>query len=164
MRRLFTSVILLFVTAGVCGCATATVATVGAAAGIAVSAVSAGADVYRLGKLDTAEMARYHDALAAVHAAAADLSLRRHCPTTCDTCQCAKPDVARFTYLDEHEAEIAVVVERRTETLVHLRVDVGWFGSQPTARLMMERIRANLARSATTRPTTQPATLPHLSL
>jgi hypothetical protein len=43
-----------------------------------------------------------------------------------------------------------VDVQARTARLVRLRVDVGWFGSQQTARLLLARLRAHL-------PRTQPA-------
>jgi hypothetical protein len=44
----------------------------------------------------------------------------------------------------------AVKIEQRTQRLCRIRVDVGWFGSDPTAKLFMDRIRTHLPPGAGT--------------
>src|SRR5262245_11550122 len=69
VRLASAAVLALAVGSGMCGCTTAAVATAGTMVGLAASAVSTGADVYRMGKLDSADQARYDDWLDAVRAA-----------------------------------------------------------------------------------------------
>src|SRR5689334_1289023 len=58
------------------GCTTAAVVSAGTMVGIAASAVSTGADVYRLGKLDSADHVRFDERIAAVRASADELGLK----------------------------------------------------------------------------------------
>jgi hypothetical protein len=104
------------------GCATAAVATAGTLAGIAASAVSTGADVYRMGKLDSADEARFDDWIAAARAAAADLNLKVQ-----KWSDNGKGEW-RCTLADDRNATISIYVDRRTETLCRTRIDVGIFG------------------------------------
>lgn len=121
------------------GClATLPLETIGTLAGITASAVSTGGDVYKLGKLDTAEMCRLVDATEAVRNAADDLSLHLRRDTVRDD------GVAEFFLVDDHDQQIDVHVNPRTESLMLLRIDVGLFGSEVTARLILARIRAHL--------------------
>jgi len=120
---------------GAGGCATAAVASAGTMVGLAASAVSTGADAYRLGKLDSADEARYAEWVAAVHAAAAELHLKLEKESD------DGKGVYRCTLRDDRGSKIKLGVERRTETLCRTRIDVGWFGSEPTARLLLWRIR-----------------------
>jgi hypothetical protein len=129
------------------GCAIASLASLGNIAGMTATAVSTGSDVYHLGKLDTAMMARYGDTIAAVRDAAADLRLRVCCdhPEAGDDPPKA---VWKFEISDDVKDLIHVRIERRTELLSRCRVDVGWFGSEPTARLLMKRIRMHLPKTS----------------
>jgi hypothetical protein len=133
------------------GCATATIASAGAMAGLAATAVATGSDVYRMGKLDAAEMTSVAEWIAAARAAADELRLapkkqsgdqtrRWHC-----------------TLIDDRGSKIKITVERRTETMCRARIDVGLFGSEPTARLLLARIRFHLGLMDAAAP---PATLP----
>ena len=126
------------------GCTTAAVASAGTMVGLAASAASTGADVYRMGKLDAADEARYGEWKLAVRKAAADLHLRK--VRDYDDGQ----GEWRCTLLDERNAKIKVIVQRRTATIVRTRIDVGWFGSEPTARLILARVRVH--EDPTTRP------------
>jgi hypothetical protein len=125
---------------GAGGCAAVPVAAVGTLAGAGASAVSTGNDIVRLGKVETAEMASFDETVSAARQAGADLALR------------AKPDeqrdhgVLRLHFADDPGDGIKVDVQARTARLVRLRVDVGWFGSQQTARLLLARLRAHLPR------------------
>jgi hypothetical protein len=118
------------------GCATATVASAGAMAGLAASAVSTSADVYQMGKLSSADRARFDDWIADVRAAADDLHLK----VVKESLDNEKGEW-RCTLADDQKAKIKVFVQRRTETLCRTRIDVGLFGSEPTARLILARIR-----------------------
>jgi hypothetical protein len=120
------------------GCATATVASAGAMVGLAASAVSTGADVYRLGKLDAADEARFDDWITAVRAAADDLHLK-----VMKESRNNEKGEWRCTLADDRKAKIKVFVQRRTKTLCRTRIDVGWFGSEPTARLILARVRVH---------------------
>lgn len=129
---------------GTGGCATLTLATLGTIAGTAGSAISTGQEVYGLGKLDAAEMARLDQAVAASHQAADDLGLT------------FKPDpkahqkdasIIELPFVDDKGSRVMVRLERRAERLVRIRVDVGLFGSEVTAHLFLTRIRAHLPPS-----------------
>jgi hypothetical protein len=139
--------------AGGGGCTTAAVATAGTVAGIAASAVSTGADVYRMGKLDSADEARFDQWIAAAHAAAADLHL-----TIRKQADSGKGEW-RCTLADDRKSTIGIYVERRTETLLRTRIDVGVFGSEPTARLILTRMRVHAER-ANAKAGNAPATAP----
>ena len=139
-------------TAAVCagGCTTAAVVSAGTVAGIAASAVSTGAEVYRLGKLDSADEARFDEWIDAVRIAADDLHL-----------QIAKESNKRkgewrCTLVDERKSKIKVTVQRRTETLCRTRIDVGWFGSEPTARLLLAQVRLYIEPEEPDEPPYQP--------
>ena len=124
-------------TAALCagGCTTAAVVSAGTVAGIAASAVSTGAEVYTLGKLNSADEARFDEWIDAVRAAAGDLHLKIEKESA------KRKGEWRCTLVDERKAKIKVFVQRRTETLCRTRIDMGWFGSEPTARLLLARVR-----------------------
>ena len=121
------------------GCATVSVATAGTIAGIAASSISTGAEVYRLGKLDAVEMDTFEDATAAVRLAASDLELK----IVEDEKKKGK-DEWSFELSDDVKNTLSVRVQQRTDRLAAIRVDVGIFGSEPTAHLVLARIRTHL--------------------
>ena len=131
--------------AGSGGCATATVAAAGTAMGLAASAISTGGDIYRLGKLDAADEARYDRWIVACRAAAARLHYRVE----------KDLDKGKGHWIcimrDDRQTRVIVTVERRTETVCLTRVDVGLLGSEPTARLILASIRRQ-ANPASTQP------------
>jgi hypothetical protein len=120
-----------------CGCATAAVATAGTMAGIAASAISTGSDVYRLGKLDSADEVRYAQWITATRQATDDLGF------TIELENDNGKGNWRCTIADDRKSRIRIYIDRRTETLCRTRIDVGIFGSEPTARLLLARIRDN---------------------
>ena len=126
----------IVVAGGVGGCATATVAAAGSAVGLAASAISTGGDIYRLGKLDAADEARYHEWIAACRAA---VSKQLHYRVEKDW------DYGNGRWIctvrDARRTRVVITVERRTETVCLTRVDVGVLGSEPTARLILATIR-----------------------
>ena len=142
----------------VSGCAGAALVTLATVADITSGVVSTGADVYKMGKLNSADIARYEECLVAVREAARDMHLK----TVEDERHDGKHDIWDFTFRDELNSEIDVSVERRTAALVRIRIDVGLFGSEPTAKLFMARIRYHLPAEpvpATTQWATPPSTM-----
>ena len=134
-----------------CGeCALIPLATVGAVVNIAGTAASAGPAVWKAGKLDSAFMADSVAVEMAVRSAAAELCLR----TLHDSNKTKRGDIWDFQFVDDQKSNIEVVLERRTPMLCRCRVDVGFFGSEPTARLVMSRIELHLPK-----PAEPPATL-----
>jgi hypothetical protein len=121
-------------------CALIPLATVGAVVDIAGTAASAGPAVYKAGKLDTAFMADSVVVESAVRAALVDLCLR----TDRDSSKDKRGDIWIFQFEDDRKTKIEVILERRTRTLCSCRVDVGFFGSEPTARLVLSRIEQHL--------------------
>jgi hypothetical protein len=122
------------------GCALIGLPAIATALGIASSAASIGGSVYSQGKLDSSEMSTMPNWTASVYAAADDLHLKIKKPA--DPAPASQP-VATMTIVleDDLGSTISLTAERRTQTLLHSRVDVGVFGSEPTARLLLQRIR-----------------------
>jgi hypothetical protein len=126
------------------GCAILPLAALGTIFGIAGTAVSAGPEVYHMGKLDTAVMADDGACRRAVRMAAMDLRLRvvsDHGGTKCSPGW-------KFELEDEGKSKIEATVERRSPMLCLFRVDVGLFGSEPTARLILQVIQSHLPGAA----------------
>jgi hypothetical protein len=140
------STILLFACGG---CELIPIATLSAVFGIAGTAVSAGPEVFSAGKLDTSVMASEDDCRQAVRLAAGDLRLR----LARDQKASGSSRVWDFQLQDDRATKIEVTVDPRSANLCRCRVNVGLFGSEPTARLIMQRIEAHLPASA-------PATMP----
>jgi len=122
------------------GCALIPLATVGAVVDIAGTAASAGPAVFRAGKLDVAFMGDSAVVKEAVRHAAADLCLH----IVCDASQSKHGEIWRFQLEDDQQTKIEVTLDRRTPMLCLCRVNVGLFGSEPTARLVMSRIEHHL--------------------
>jgi hypothetical protein len=129
------------------GCGPVSLAALGTALGVGAAAVSTGASVYSLGKLNSAEPASADQVRHAMEAAAADLDLR------------SQPgggfDESGITYTgywaDAFGAPVEVTIQQRSSRLTRLRIDVGVFGNEPTAKLILARVRDHLP-AATTRP------------
>ena len=137
-------VLLALFTSG--GCAAIPLATLGTIGGITASAVTTGRDVYKQGKLDTAEMATYDQVVHATLAAADDLDLTKKQVSLWDDGH------ADVTCVDQHGAKVEVKLQRRTRTMSWIRIDVGAFGSEVAARLFLTRLRAHLPATPTTAP------------
>ena len=119
------------------GCAALPLATLGTLFGIAGSAASTGTDVYSAGKLDAAELHPVQPLRASAFLAAADLEM---------TPVFDKPDkfgsTIRFT--DARESTLDVSFDSRTPVLTRVRINVGLFGHEPTARIFLEQMRTHL--------------------
>jgi hypothetical protein len=136
------------------GCASIPLATLGTVAGVTTSALSTGREVFTLGKLDTTEMAGYAQTLVATRRAADELYLKPKGPEK------LKDFKAELVFVDEKGATIKVHVERRTEMMVRIRVDVGLFGSEVTAQLFLTRLRFHLLAVTAPQPQTRASTAP----
>jgi len=125
-------------------------ATAGAAAGAAASAAEFSSAVYRLGKLRAAEMVPPARLGEGVRTAAADLSLTIETERRLD-------DGARLTFIlvDDQGDKIVIRIDRQTQTLSLLTIDVGLLGPQHVARLVYERIQLALERERGAAPTTE---------
>ena len=135
------------------GCASLTLATLGTVAGAAASAVSTGKDVYGLGKLDSAEMADFEQTISAAQFAAAEIGLT---PKFDPNFHPEKDrSIMLLLFVDDKRSEVRVQIERRAWRLVRIRIDVGLFGSEVTARLVLDRLRAHLPLPA--KPATRPS-------
>jgi hypothetical protein len=112
------------------------------------SAASTGADAYKLGKLDAALSCDAGDCRHAAVRAAGDLGLR----VSADSIE-TKPNVIyTMTLTDDLNHTVEIRVQHRTRSMCLCRVDVGLFGSEPVARLVMEHVRKHLPKSAATNP------------
>lgn len=125
------------------GCAGVTLATAGTLLGSTGAAISAGGDVYNLGKLDFSVMATFDECRPAALGAIADLGL--HIQATEFVCK-GKDEIV-FKVQDDRRKAIDISIDRRTGKLCQCRVDVGFFGSEPTAKLIVDRFRDHLAKS-----------------
>lgn len=126
MRVLFLSAPL--VGAGGCG---VELAVIGAAA----SAASQGSAVYKQGKLNVSWMGSFDRVVAAGEAAGSDLGL---------IIMSTEGDAAEGTWetvLSTRDGDkIVVRTTRKTRKLIQFQIDVGWFGSESTARLLLKRM------------------------
>ena len=157
IRRLFR--VLVGLCLGLClslctgGCAAATLAAFGTFAGGVSTAASAGVEVWGWGKLDTAEMTSFDDAIAAAKSAAEDLRLRPE-PRKEHRKSTARESLVFF---DDKGARTTVIIERRSPMLTYIGIHVGIFGSESTARLFLTRLRAHLPRGQTAQTQTAPS-------
>ena len=137
-----TALLLLVLFTG--GCAAAGLATLGVAADITASAVTTGQVVFALGKLDTAEMADYGQIIAATRLGASDLGL-----VLKNEADDKKNATITLGYMDEKNSPIWITLDRRADRLVRVSVNVGLFGSEVTAQLLLSRIREHMPHPAT---------------
>jgi hypothetical protein len=102
--------------------------------GAASQAAGTGSAVFSAGKIKAVGLVDVESARRAVYAAAADTSL------TIDEESSPREDKYRIVLKDERNEKIYVYVERRTETMTRVQINVGYFGNEPTARLLLKRI------------------------
>jgi hypothetical protein len=124
----FTAGLLLVFSLGGCG---VELAVLGAAA----SAASQGSAVYKRGKLQASWMGQFDMVVAAGEAAGSDLGLLMR-STNGDVAE-GEWETVFYTY-DGKRIEIRTT--RRTPQLIEFQIDVGWFGSESTARLLLKRM------------------------
>jgi hypothetical protein len=125
----------LLMCAAVPGCAAGVdVALISAAAGAASSAADAGSAVYSAGKLRSVGMLDVESTRTAVLIAADELGLEIEEESE------PGPGRYRIVLIDELNTRIYVHLQERTPTMTRLTINMGMFGSEPTARLILKRI------------------------
>lgn len=152
--RTVATIILLGLIPLLSGCAAASIGTASVFAGLAATVVTTGADVYHLGKLDSVDMGHQDEMITAVRRAADELSLTIYAETW-------ESDHVWYVQLkDDHDSKFGVTIDGRTNNMCRVRINVGIFGSEPTAKLFLIRLRENLPKVHQVRPklTTEPAT------
>ena len=144
LARLLIICALVFGSSGGGGCAAIPLAAVGEVIGAAGSAASGGAAVFSLGKLDFSVNADLDQCYTATREAIADLHLTIKVSKFAD----GQRDLVVWKLEDNRKSKITIRLDRRTARLCACRVDVGLFGSEPTAKLVMARIRHHLPNDA----------------
>ena len=122
------------------GCTTACL--VGSAATVGAGAAEAGVTRFEMGRVTRFEIAQYEDVIEASCLAAENLSLDLKEEKI-------EENRASFRYLDDKDQKIDLLIERRTDTLTYIRVDVGIFGPQGLALLTLNQILNELAEDET---------------
>ena len=122
------------------GCTTACL--VGSAATVGAGATEAGVTRFEMGRVTTFEIAQYEDVIVASRLAAENLSLDLKEEKI-------EENRASFRYLDDKDQKIDLLIERRTDTLTYIRVDVGIFGPQGLGLLTLNQILSELAEDET---------------
>ena len=122
------------------GCTTACL--VGSAATVGAGATEAGVTRFEMGRVTRFEIAQYEDVIVASRLAAKNLSLDLKEEKI-------EENRASFRYLDDKDQKIDLLIERRTDTLIYIRVDVGIFGPQGLALLTLNQILNELAEDET---------------
>jgi hypothetical protein len=141
------AVVLLLILLSCGGCALIPLSAVSSVVSLGDSSVTEGRDTYFWGALHTAEMARFDAARAAVKSTAADLGLKAKWPEK------LKRDRSEMAFIDDHGSQIGIRIDRCTDKLIRLRLDVGFLGAEVIDRLFMARLRAYLpVPVAATRP------------
>jgi hypothetical protein len=106
--------------------------TVGSTAG------EAGISRYESGRIKSFELARYEDVVEATRRAGEALSLKLRKEAT-------NAEQSTFYYVDDKNEEVKVTVEPRTDSLTHIQIDVGLFGSKGLALVMINQIVKEIA-------------------
>ena len=106
--------------------------TVGSSAG------QAGISGYQNGKIKSFEVARYEDAVEAARRAGDAISLELQREAT-------EEDKITLYYIDGKNEKVRVLIERRTDTLTYIQIDVGFFGSKGLALVMINQIIHEIA-------------------
>jgi hypothetical protein len=114
----------------------------GSAATVGAGAAEAGVTRFEMGKVTRFEIAQYEDVIEASRLAAENLSLDLKEEKI-------KGNRASFRYFDEKDQKIDLLIERRTDTITFIEVDVGIFGPQGLGLLTLNQILNELAEYET---------------
>jgi len=125
--------ILLASTYGCTACIVSSAATVGA------GAADAGVTNFEMGRVTRFEVAPYEDVIEASRRATEELSLDLDKEKL-------EEDRASSSYLDDKDQRIDLLIERRTETITYIKVDVGIFGPKGLGLLVLNKILIELAQ------------------
>ena len=128
--------ILLASTYGCTACLMGSAGTAGA------GATEAGVTRFEMGRVTRFEIAQYEDVIEASRLAAENLSLDLKEEKI-------EENRASFRYLDDKDQKIDLLIERRTDTVTYIKVDVGIFGPQGLGLLMLNQILNELPEHET---------------
>ena len=128
--------ILLASTYGCTACIVGSTATVGA------SGAEAGVTRFEMGRVTRFEIAQYEDVIVASRLAAENLSLDLKEEKI-------EENRASFRYLDDKDQRIDLLIERRTDTVTSIKIDVGIFGPPGLGLLTLNQILNELAEHET---------------
>jgi len=105
---------------------------------VGTSASEAGISSYESGRVKSFELARYEDVVEATRRAgqASSLELRKEATETNKT---------TLHYITDENDKVNVLIERRTDTLTYIEVNVGLFGSKGLAIFMINQITHEIA-------------------
>ena len=103
--------------------------------GAAASAASQGSAVYKRGKLNASWMGPFDMVVAAGEVAGTDLGLS----IKSNTGNPAKGQWVTLFVTDDGD-KISVKTTRKTQHLTEFQINVGWFGEESTARLLLKRM------------------------
>jgi hypothetical protein len=122
------------------GCGTACI--LGSAATVGAGAAEAGVTRFEMGSVTRFEIAQYADVIEASRLAAENLSLDLKEEKI-------EENRASFRYRDDKDQKIDLLIERRTDTIAYIKVDVGIFGPQGLGLLMLNQILSELVEHET---------------
>jgi hypothetical protein len=128
--------ILLASTYGCTACIVGSTATVGA------SGAEAGVTRFEMGRVTRFEIAQYKDVIEASRLAAENLALELKEEKI-------EENRASFRYLDDKDQRIDLLIERRTDTVTSIKIDVGIFGPPGLGLLTLNQILNELAEHET---------------
>ena len=127
--------VLCILLASTYGC---TACIVGSAATAGAGAADAGVTRFEMGRVTRFEIAQYEDVIEASRRATENLSLDLKEEKI-------EENRASFSYFDDKDQRIDLLIERRTDTVTYIKVDVGIFGPQGLGLLMLNQILNELA-------------------
>jgi len=119
-----------------------TACIVGSAATAGAGAAEAGVTRFEMGRVTRFEIAQYEDVIEASRLAAENLSLDLKEEKI-------EENRASFRYLDDKDQKIDLLIERRTDTITYIKVDVGIFGPQGLGLLTLNQILNELPEHET---------------
>jgi hypothetical protein len=100
---------------------------------VGAGAAEAGVTRFEMGRVTRFEIAKYEDVIEASRLAAENLSLDLKEEKI-------EGNRASFRYFDEKDQKIDLRIERRTDTITFIEVDVGIFGPQGLGLLTLNQI------------------------
>ena len=123
-------------TYGCAACLVSSAPTAGA------GAADAGVTRFEMGRVTRFEIAQYENVIEASRVAAENLSLALKKEKI-------EENQASFRYVDDKDQKIDLLIERRTDTVTYIKVNVGTFGPQSLSLLMLNQILHELPEHET---------------
>jgi hypothetical protein len=109
---------------------------------VGASGAEAGVTRFEMGRVTRFEIAQYKDVIEASRLAAENLALELKEEKI-------EENRASFRYLDDKDQRIDLLIERRTDTVTSIKIDVGIFGPPGLGLLTLNQILNELAEHET---------------